>query len=302
MNTTETTNAEATWLAERQTGIGGSDAAVALGLSKWKSPYKLWAEKSGVVPAEDLSDREWIEWGNRLEGPIAEAFSERTGRKVTRWPQYQIVRHPDLPWMICTPDAIQEPNELGFKGLLQIKTTNAYSAKDWDDEPPMAYQVQLQHELHVTGHAWGSLACLIGGQKLVWFDMEVNEKFVKSMVAKEREFWGRVESGDAPPVDGSESTTAILKALHPTDDGESIALSAEADVWDQQLVETKTSLKELEAKKSLLENRIKAELGDATYGVLLDGTTYSYKKQTSNYPAKEARTASFRVLRRKQAK
>ena len=298
---TKETNAEAAWLAERLTGIGGSDAPVVLGLSKFKSPYELWAEKSGVIEAPDLSDREWIEWGHRLERVIGEAYSEKSGRRIVQCSPYVIERHPTIPWMFCTPDAKQRDEDRG-RGLLQIKTTNAYAAKDWEEKPPLAYQVQLQHELHVTGQAWGTLACLIGGQKLRWFDMEANAKFVESMLTAEKEFWRRVEQGDPPPVDGSESTTAILKALYPTDDGESIALPPEANQWDEMLVEAKEKIKALEAEKKLMENHIKAAIGNAAYGVLPDGTTYSHKKQTNHYPAKEATTASFRVLRRMKGK
>jgi len=35
------------WLQERRKGIGGSDAAAVLGLSKWKTPYALWLKKTG---------------------------------------------------------------------------------------------------------------------------------------------------------------------------------------------------------------------------------------------------------------
>ena len=46
------------WLAERVTGVGGSDAAVVLGMSPWKSRYELWAEKSGMFPVEDGGENE----------------------------------------------------------------------------------------------------------------------------------------------------------------------------------------------------------------------------------------------------
>ena len=35
------------WLAVRQSGIGGSDAAAAIGLNPYKSPLSLWMEKTG---------------------------------------------------------------------------------------------------------------------------------------------------------------------------------------------------------------------------------------------------------------
>lgn len=37
------------WRAERRKGVGGSDVAAIMGMSPYKSPYEVWAEKTGVV-------------------------------------------------------------------------------------------------------------------------------------------------------------------------------------------------------------------------------------------------------------
>ena len=37
------------WLKTRDLGIGGSDAAVIMGMNSYKSPYQLWMEKTGQV-------------------------------------------------------------------------------------------------------------------------------------------------------------------------------------------------------------------------------------------------------------
>ena len=35
------------FLRERRSGIGGSDVAAILGLSRWKTAYQVWQEKTG---------------------------------------------------------------------------------------------------------------------------------------------------------------------------------------------------------------------------------------------------------------
>ena len=40
------------WLEDRRKGIGGSDVGALLGLNKYKSPYTLWAAKSGLLHTE----------------------------------------------------------------------------------------------------------------------------------------------------------------------------------------------------------------------------------------------------------
>lgn len=38
------------WLALRRKTVGGSDAAGIIGLSKWSTPYTVWADKTGRLP------------------------------------------------------------------------------------------------------------------------------------------------------------------------------------------------------------------------------------------------------------
>ena len=65
------------WLNGRSLGIGASETAAALGENPYRSPFSLWAEKTGKLEPADLSKFERVEWGNRLEGAIAKAVGER---------------------------------------------------------------------------------------------------------------------------------------------------------------------------------------------------------------------------------
>ena len=62
------------WLEARRGGIGGSDAATLLGVSKFSSPYKLWAEKTG----RDIGDFDnpYMRRGRALEPVIADLFDK----------------------------------------------------------------------------------------------------------------------------------------------------------------------------------------------------------------------------------
>ena len=64
------------WLKVRESGIGGSEVATICGLNKWESAYTLWAKKTHRIEAPDLSGREPIEWGNRLEPVIIDKFAD----------------------------------------------------------------------------------------------------------------------------------------------------------------------------------------------------------------------------------
>jgi len=279
------------WLAERREGIGASDTPAILGLSPWRSPLDVWAEKTGTVEPDDLSDNEAVEFGNRLEGVIAEAFAERTGRDVHRWPSHHSIAHPDHPWMRCTPDAEDD------QGLIQIKTTSEYKSNEWKDEPPLHYQVQVQHEMAVCNADQDTLVVLIGGNKLRWFDVPRNQAFIDVLIPRLAEFWRLVESETMPPVDGSLATARVLSRLYPEDNGTVVDLSPVADAvdWAATLDEAKAMVKKAEALKREAENNLKAAIGDASFAVLADGRTFSHKLQERKEHLVKA--SSFRVLR-----
>ena len=41
------------WLEWRKKGIGGSDASVVCGISRYKSPVELWLDKTGQLPYQE---------------------------------------------------------------------------------------------------------------------------------------------------------------------------------------------------------------------------------------------------------
>ena len=99
------------WLQWRNRGIGSSDAPVAVGMSRYKSPLELWMEKTGRKIQEDISNKDAVFWGTTLEPIVANVYAERTGKKVRR---VNSVLQPLLPAHLfrryqfhCTHDDLQ---------------------------------------------------------------------------------------------------------------------------------------------------------------------------------------------------
>lgn len=67
-------NAE--WLQQRTHGIGGSDVAAIMGISKYKSAYALYMEKVGLLQPEDISDKPAVHWGCVLEPIVGEEYKK----------------------------------------------------------------------------------------------------------------------------------------------------------------------------------------------------------------------------------
>ena len=68
------------WLEYRKRGIGGSDAAVVCGISRYKSPVELWMEKTDQMPYQEAGEAAY--WGTQLESLVRDEFTKRTGIEV----------------------------------------------------------------------------------------------------------------------------------------------------------------------------------------------------------------------------
>ena len=132
------------WKKERQKGIGGSDVAVALGVSRWKSPLRLYLEKIGEI--EHQPDNEFMYWGRKLEALVIEQFSEVTGKVVEKIDK--ILVHPEHDFMIANIDGYIPEED----AVVEAKTASSYKLDEWSgDNIPIEYVLQGQDYLAVTG-------------------------------------------------------------------------------------------------------------------------------------------------------
>jgi putative phage-type endonuclease len=287
------------WLDRRADGIGASEIAGVLGESPWISPLALYATKLRAYE-RDLSDSEPVYWGNKLEAPILEAYQERTGRR-TRKAGY-LLRSVQHPWALCTLDGetgAANDTFLERPWPLEVKNTSSFKADEWENGPPPHYLLQLQQQLLVTGATKGTIAALIGGQRMVWCDVPRDDDVIRRIVYHGSRFWQRVVARDMPMPDGTESSRKALGALFPEGHG-TIVLPATASDAADEIEAMKAERKKLDERIDLAENAVKAALGLSEIGVLPDGRSFSWKTQSRKEFVVKA--SSFRVLRLHQPK
>lgn len=261
---------------ERRHGIGGSDAAVVVGLSPFKSPYQLYLEKRGEAsPDEEETFR--MQLGNILEEPIAQLYCERTGRTVRRQP---IAWHKQYPFMVANIDRqiLKDPRG---PGIYEGKTTNEWSGKSIHgaDDIPDHYYIQAQHYMAVYDYAWASFGILIGTARFIWFDITRNDEVISELIKQEAKFWERVQTGNAPAIDGSERTGELIKRLYPNDTGKVLTIDApELIVAARQLVTVKAQIKKDEDDQMRYENMLKSAIGDASEAILSGFGSITWKR------------------------
>lgn len=310
------------WLAERQTGLGSSDAAAILGLSRYKSALALFHQKRGLELPTDDDLAVFRKMGLMLEPVIAELYHEETHRDVRTPPPFTVARHAQYPFLLASIDRwawdaerAQRLFPLGqvgaddlvrvATGVLELKNVSSYVASRWLDlgEVPIEYQLQLQHQLLVTGAPWGSIAALIGGVTFRWCDYEADEELQAMLLTEELAFWHRIQADEPPPADGSDSTRELLHKLHAkTGEGVVVPMPVElldADLARQDAIER---MKLANGVRQEAENKIMAFLqaNEAQIGLLPNGARYTWRKQSrAGYTVAPT---EFPVLRRSGGK
>ena len=260
----------ADWLAKRKTGIGGSDISAVVNLNPFVGSYKLWLEKTGQAPEENI-ESERMFWGKRNEATIADVFAEKhTDLRVVKCSD--ILQHPTEDFAIYNPDRLLYKD--GELGILEIKTSGSYHKNYTEHTYPDAPYLQVLWGMYVTGATFGWLCALINGNQYFEYYIERNDSIIETLAQSAREFWNNYiipyfddfTVAEEPPADGSQNATDTLSSVYPqAQEGLSLELEGLTDLV-KSLVGAKNELKEMEAYCSKLENRIKQLLGNAETG------------------------------------
>lgn len=285
------------WLAGRRQGIGASDSAILFNQGyAGTSPYSLFVEKSSDTVVDE-NDEVFLHIGSLMEPALRAVFSHVTGHEVLPVVPYSLRRSVAKPFMLASLDGLMREN--GKIGCLELKNCSVSQRAEWKDgEGPLKYQIQVQHQLFVTGLDFAYLFGLVGGNEPFFIRIERNDTFINDVLLPACEsFWKHVESGTPPAIDGAEGTKKALFALHPEDNGETVDLGVEFLDLDKELQGIKDQIKDLESREKIIENEIREKIGDATFGNILGVIEYSWKTQNRKSYVVEA--GSSRVLRRK---
>ncbi len=251
---------------DRTRFIGGSDVAAILGVSPWKSPFRLYQEKTGAYVEEITPAKQRIfDRGHRWEPVVVEMLIDEL---QDRGHDVQIIarnaRYLDryFPYLACELDL--ELRIDGEEHNAEIKTVHPFAAKDWGeqdtDEIPIYYAAQVMHGLMVKPRRRSIVAALIGVDDLRVHQIERDEETIAAIRAKEVEFWRRVQERDAPPPETSDD----VKWLYAKDCG--IVMEADDDLQAQvtHLAGLKAEAKRIESAAEAAATRIKCAMGHAS--------------------------------------
>lgn len=238
------------WLAERAKDVTSTEVSALYGLSPYKTEFELFHEKRDGLIVK-LEENERMKWGNRLESIIAHSAAEEHGWNIQKLDVY--MREPTYR-MGSSFDFEILSSENG-PGILEIKNVDGLQYhKNWIDdgqgniEAPEHIEMQIQHQMEVSGRSWTALVALVGGNQLKVVYRNRDTDIGNDIRQKVAGFWERVLNNVPPPADYSVDADFIIKLHQRANDGELLEADhdLEALIWQYQLLN-----KEADAKSRL---------------------------------------------------
>ncbi len=269
-------NAREDWLAARRKGIGGTDMAVIIGLSPYKTPLELWLEKTGRAEQQHSPEaEERMYWGTALEDLVARRYAADTGRKVQRINDPLVhaggVVRGNIDRAVINPDIAGRVHfkngRLTTDRILECKTASAFAlgSAEWGepgtDEVPQHYWIQVQTYLGLAQCPVADLAVLFGGQKFATYTIEADPALFFDMAEQAGAWWQRHVVDDMPPEATTEDDARRLWKSHR--DGKEKIVSSDVAEAVEKLAAIKEDIKALEEEEQAQRDIICTTFGDA---------------------------------------
>jgi predicted phage-related endonuclease len=273
--------------ADHLTGIGASQIAALppFECSEFQTEYDVIAGKLGLLPPRAQTINMLL--GKLLEDDLAAAYEFKTGLRV-RLEGDKLYRHETYKFLISHPDgwAVADEYEYG----IEFKLAGFHQLRHWgagDEQVPLGYYLQCQHNMLVTNKQNWDLVVLLGTDLRI-YQIEENRKIQIQIVVAARQAWGKIESiKKALASQGPEKEAAVkfladlagsceekkkhmLIKVYSNIKGDRVIVPPEHHWLARQAILTYGNFKSEEANLEDLKNRIRLALAEGK-GWRVDG-------------------------------
>jgi predicted phage-related endonuclease len=293
---------EAEWHALRCMDVTSTESSALFDMSPYSTMFELWHRKRQATPVVIEAEGRML-WGTRLQDVIARGVAEDYGVKVRRMNAYQrlvdvrmgssfdfeIVGFADGQVDGVWAEVSVERNMLRTMyrehgaGNMEIKNVDSLVFRDqWtvnEDrsiEAPGHIEIQVQHQMHVSGRKWAALVVLVGGNtpKVIVrrYDAEVGQAIEQRV----RDFWRDVDAGNEPPPSFPDDAAFVCKLFGYAEPGKVYDGREKPELADLAAEYKAAADREKLAKedKDVAKAKLLAAIGDAEKA-MLDGFTIS---------------------------
>lgn len=276
------------WLNARRNGIGSSDIAAILGISRYGNALSVWHDKTGGFPI-DGDDSEPALWGRAFEETVAREWARRN-RSVVR--RVGLVANVDRPWQMCTLDRrvlecpLADDTE---KCAVEIKCRDKMKAGQFRKGVADDVLVQTLWQADVCGFDHVHAAVLIGGNDYRQYVIRVADhaQLVADLRAAGERAWEQIQTRRAPVLAADADPDVLLDLygrLHPDRAGV-VDITRDVDTQDAvgDYLDAHNDYVAAEKRKKAAKARILAGLGDAEAATVLDRTFVSLDERSKEW-------------------
>lgn len=276
------------WLTARRNGLGSSDVAAILGISRYGNALSVYHDKTGGLPLES-DDSEPALWGRAFEETVAREWARRN-RSVVR--RVGLVANTERPWQMCTLDrrVLKCPlADDAEKCAVEIKCRDKMKAGQFRRGVADDVLVQTLWQADVCGYDHVHAAVLIGGNDYRQYVIRVADhaQLITDLRTAGALAWQQI-TDRRPPVLAHDADPDVLldlyERLHPDREG---ALDITRDVDTQEAVgdylDAHNDLTAAERRKKSAKARILSGLGDAEAAMVLDRPFVSLDEQSREW-------------------
>jgi predicted phage-related endonuclease len=303
--------------------LGGSDLPVLFGLSRFKTPYDLWLEKTGQ--AEDaIPENDAMKAGKLFEDGVIAFAEEHLGKIIRNQRRVapasyiehlgKIIRNQrrvaPASYIASNIDGIVkstgEPIEIKVEGLF-YKLRDGWGDSGTDNVP---YDVIVQAHAHIltSGSELCHVAAFLAGKGFCLYKIQRDQELIDLIQQKAAHFWENHVLTNIPPQN-STPTIEVLKRVKR----EPVTVDVEPYIVNEYLLATQAR-KEAEAAEEEARRRLLSAMGTGeavhsgdnliTY-TEQERTAIDSKKLRTDHPdiyAECTTKTTYRVLRTKTLK
>lgn len=262
------------WHQWRNSGVSASEADIVLGISSYKTRYRLYAEKKGLILPENLDRNPHVRRGIRLEPVARRAFENRHNTMLlpvcAESDEHSFIRASfDGIDDNGIPVEIKAPTEANFRDALcsdDPETSSFISEEDFRDlqqnrtESKLykRYYFQIQQQILVANSDRAWLSLYLNEREYLDIPIPRDDAIINTIIFEARKFWECLKTNTPPERDPD--LDIFIPAGLQLDQWNALASSYHNA--EEMILDYKSKIKALEQEQSQVESSILHLMGD----------------------------------------
>lgn len=262
------------WHQWRNTGVSASEADIVLGLSPYKTRYRLYAEKKGLILPENLDRNPHVRRGIRLEPVARRAFENRHNTMLlpvcAQSDEHSFIRASfDGIDDNGIPVEIKAPTEANFRDAEcsdDPETSSFISEEDFRDVQQnrtesklyKRYYFQIQQQILVANSDRAWLSLYLNEREYLDIPIPRDDAIINTIIFEARKFWECLKTNTPPERDPGRDI--FIPAGLQLDQWNALASSYHNA--EEMILDYKSKIKALEQEQSQVESSILQLMGD----------------------------------------